>query len=269
MPAAHHPGAEDGDLADGAGRDALGAVGAGVDGLEVEEERLDHVLRGLADRQLDEVAGLDDLRGLEVDLGALDGGGEDVARGRVGRAVGLLAQGGREGGQVGRELGVRRGAARDAVAGLVPGLLRLRVGVDEGAGLGDQLVRGGGHFVDEAVLLGAPRAVLGALEQHLQQRVGDAQQPYRTDDSAASGEQAEGDLGAADLRAGRIEGDPVVAGEGDLVTAAQGRAVDRGDDRLAEGLDAAQVPLDGEAAVEELLRGVRGDADQVAQVAAA
>lgn len=268
MPAAHHPGAEDGDLADRSGLNALGAVGAGVDGLEVEEERLDHVLRGLADRQLHEVAGLDDLGGLEVDLGALDGGGEDVARGRVGRAVGLLAQGRREGGQVGRELGVRRGAARDAVAGLVPGLLRLRVGVDEGAGLGGQLVRGGGHFVDEAVLLGAPRAVLGALEEHLQQGVGDAEQPYRTDDSAASGEQAEGDLRTADLRAGRVEGDPMVAGESDLVTAAQGRAVDRGDDRLAEGLDAAQVPLDGEAAVEELLGGVRGDTDEVAQVAA-
>jgi hypothetical protein len=53
----------------------------------------------------------------------------------------------------------------------------------------------------------------------------------------------------------------MVAGQGDLVTAAQGRAVDRGDDRLAEGLDAAQVALDGEAAVEEVLRGLGGDAE--------
>jgi hypothetical protein len=115
---------------------------------------------------------------------------------------------------------------------------------------------------------GRARAVLGALEQHLQQRVGDAQQPYGADDAAASGQQAERDLGAADLGAGRVEGDAVVAGERDLVAAAQGRAVDRGDDGLAEGLDAAQVALDGEAAVEELLGGLRGDADQVAQVAA-
>ncbi len=52
------------------------------------------------------------------------------------------------------------------------------------------------------------------------------------------------------------------------VTAAEGRAVHGGDDRLAEGLDAAQVPLDGHAAVEEVLGGLGGDADQVAQVAA-
>lgn len=47
----------------------------------------------------------------------------------------------------------------------------------------------------------------------------------------------------------------MVAGQGDLVAAAQGRAVDRGDDRFAQGLDAAQVALDREAAVEEVLRG--------------
>src|SRR5690606_27693813 len=101
---AHHAGAEDGDPPHLAGLDAAGAVRAGVDGLEVEEERLDHVLRDLPGGQFDEVAGLDDLGGLEVDLGALDGRGEDVARGRVGGAVGLLAQGGGERGQVGGEL---------------------------------------------------------------------------------------------------------------------------------------------------------------------
>ena len=114
------------------------------------------------------------------------------------------------------------------------------MGVDEGAGLGEHLLAGGGHLVDQAVLQGAPRAVLGALEQHLQQRVGDAEQAYGTDDAAAAGQQAEGDLGQADLGAGGVEGDAVVAGEGDLVAAAEGRAVDRGDDGLAEGLDAAQ-----------------------------
>lgn len=84
MPAAHHPGTEDGDLADGGALHVLRPVGAGVDGLEVEEERLDHVLGDLPGDQLGEVAGLDDLGRLEVDLGALDGRSEDVARGRVG-----------------------------------------------------------------------------------------------------------------------------------------------------------------------------------------
>ena len=161
MPAPIMPGAEDGDLADLAGLDALGAAGAGVDGLEVEEERLDHVLGDLAGDQLDEVAGLDGLRGLEVDLGALDRRGEDVARGRVRGAVELLAQVGREGGQVGRELRVGRGAAGDPVALDVPGLLGLGVGVDEGAGLGQQSPRGGGHLVDQAVLQGALRGCTG------------------------------------------------------------------------------------------------------------
>ncbi len=250
------------------GRDVLGAARAGVDRLEVEEERLDHVLRRLSCGQLHEVAGLDDLGGVEVDLGALDGGGHDVARGRVGGAAGLLAQVGREGGQVGGELGVRRGAAGDAVAGAVPGLRGLGVGVDEGAGLGEHLLAGLGDLVDQAVLQGAARAVLGALEEHLQQRVGDAEQADGADDAAASGQQAQGDLRAADLGAGGVQGDAVVAGQGDLVTAAQGRAVDGGDDRLAQGLHAAQLALEGQAAVEQLLGGVGGDPDQVAQVAA-
>ncbi len=114
------------------------------------------------------------------------------------------------------------------------------MGVDQGARLGQHLLAGAGDLVDEPGLQGAHGAVLGALQQHLQQRVGDAQQPYGAGDAAAAGQQAEGDLGQADLGAGRVEGDAVVAGERDLVTAAQRRAVDGGDDRLAEGLEAAQ-----------------------------
>ena len=131
--------------------DVLGAAAAAVDGLEVEEERLDHVLRDLRGHQLDEVAGLDLERGVEVDLGALDGGGEDVARRRVGGALDLLAQVGREGGQVGGERGRGRGAAGDLVARDVPGLLGLGVGVDEGARPATSSSRGRGDLVDQAV----------------------------------------------------------------------------------------------------------------------
>ena len=61
-------------------------------------------------------------RGVEVDLGALDGGGQDGARRRVGRALELLAQVGRERGQLGGERGRGRGAAGDLVARAVPRL---------------------------------------------------------------------------------------------------------------------------------------------------
>jgi hypothetical protein len=57
--------------------DALGAQLAGVDRLQVEEERLDHVLRVLADDQVGQVARLDPRGGVEVDLRALDRGGQD------------------------------------------------------------------------------------------------------------------------------------------------------------------------------------------------
>lgn len=97
--------------------------------------------------------------------------------------------------------------------------------------------------MDEPVLQGPLRGVLGALEEHLQQRVGDAHEADGAGDAAARGQQAEGHLGQADLGAGGVEGDAVVGGEGDLVAAAEGRAVDGGDDRLAQGLDATQEDL--------------------------
>ena len=52
--------------------DALRAAAVAVDLLQVEEERLDHVLRDLAGHEVDEVAALDLERGVEVDLRALD-----------------------------------------------------------------------------------------------------------------------------------------------------------------------------------------------------
>ena len=56
---AHHPGAEDTDLGRLLRLDALRAELAGVDRLQVEEERLDHVLRALVDDQVGQVARLD------------------------------------------------------------------------------------------------------------------------------------------------------------------------------------------------------------------
>ena len=55
----HHPGAEDDQLLRPEGLDLIGPAALAVGLLEVEEERLDHVLRHLACRQVDEVAALD------------------------------------------------------------------------------------------------------------------------------------------------------------------------------------------------------------------
>ena len=159
---AHHPGAEHAELRGGELLDALGPQLAGVDRLQVEEERLDHVLGVLADDQLGEVARLDPRRGLEVDLRALDGRGQDRARRRVVRALGLLAQVGRERRQERRELGVAGRAAGHPVARPVPrlygGLLVVAVLEDPRLGGRDQVVRVGDELVDEPLLEGRRRA---------------------------------------------------------------------------------------------------------------
>src|ERR1044072_5904036 len=94
---------------------------AGVDRLQVEEERLDHVLRGLVDDQVRQVARLDPRGGVEVERRPLDRGGQDRPRRLVDRTLGLLAQEGRERRQEAGEGRRRRRASRHLVAGLVPG----------------------------------------------------------------------------------------------------------------------------------------------------
>ena len=88
--------------------------------------------------------------------------------------------------------------------------------------------------VDEAGLIGLLRGDGVAGRGHLQRLAdsGDARQPLG---AAGAGQEAELDLGHAQLR--RRDGDPVMAGERDLEAAAEGGAVDRGDDRLGAILD--------------------------------
>src|SRR5690606_28462390 len=68
---AHHAAAEHRHLGGLPGGDVGRSTASGVDVLQVEEERLAHVLRGLPAQQLDEVAAFDGERGVDVDLGAL------------------------------------------------------------------------------------------------------------------------------------------------------------------------------------------------------
>ncbi len=72
----------------------------------------------------------------------------------------------------------------------------------------------------------------------------DAEQTHGAGDTAATGQQAEGGLGQADLDALDVRSDAVMGRESDLEAAAERGTVDGGDDGLAEGLEATQVCLD-------------------------
>ena len=187
--------------------------------------------------QLDEVARLDAGRGLEVDLRALDRGAHDVARGLVERALGLLAQVGGERRQERRELGVGRQAARACgspcgpTAGSRPPRCRRsprsRPWPPGAARPGSRRPRRRG-----------PRpapwtdCICVPCEQELHQRIGDAEHADGARDAAATGQQAEGRLGQADLVAA-VDRDAVVGRERDLEAATERGAVDRRDDGLA------------------------------------
>ena len=265
---AHHAGAEHDHLLDRGRLERLGTVAVALDRLQVEEERLDHVLRDLARDQVDEVAALDLDRDVEADLRALDRRGHDVVRRRVVRALDLLAQVGRERGQVGRERRGRRRAARDLVALDVPRLDRLGVLRDPLLGRRDEVVARRDDLVDQAHLERGGGAVPVALEQQLQQRVGDPEHPHRAGHAAAAGQQPELDLREAEHDLRVVDGDPVVRGQRDLEPAAQRRAVDAGHDRLAERLEPAQLRLQAPDLVRDLGRVLLAGAAQVAQVAA-
>ncbi len=219
--------------------DALRATTRAVDLLHVEEERLDHVLGDLAGGEVDEVATLDLDCAVEIDLGALDGGSHDVVRRRVIGALELLAQVGREAGQVHGQRRGGRGAAGDLVALDVPRLLGVRIGADPALGSGDEVVARRHDLVDQAEFLGLRGAQLLALHEQAHQRVDDAEHAHGAGHAAAARQQAELDLGEAELELGIVDRDAMVAGQRDLEAAAQRGAVERRDDGLAERLQPA------------------------------
>ena len=266
---AHHAGAEHDDLL-GAERLDVGAAAArAVDLLEVEEERLDHVLRDLAGREVDEVAALDLERVVEVDLRALDGRGHDVVRRRVVRALDLLAQVGRERRQVHRQRGRRGRAAGDLVLLVgVPRLLRVGVLRDPLLRGRDQVVSRRDQLVDDADLDGLARLHSLTLHQQRHQRVDDPDHADRPHDAAGAGQQAELHLGEAELDLVVVDRDAVVGRERDLQAPAQSGAVQRRDDWLAERLEAAQLRLARAHELGEVLRLVGAGESQVVEVRA-
>ena len=100
------------------------------------------------------------------------------------------------------------------------------------------------EFVHQAQLEGGRGPVGGAGQQHVVQGAVQSQQPHRAHDPAASGQQAEGDLGEADPDVGSVDQDAVVAGEGELQAATESGPVEGGDHRHPEGLQATQLGLD-------------------------
>ena len=213
--------------------------------LQVEEERLDHVLGDLAGDQLGEVAALDPAGGVEVHLGALDRGVENRPRCRHRRTLELFLQQRRERREDRRQLGAARCAARHLVPLGIPRLgVRIGVGLDPRLRGGHQFVDAGDDLVDEADLLGLRRLEPGALRQHVHERVLDAEHPHGAGHATGTRQQAERHLREADDQSLDVGGDAVVTRQRDLQAAAQGGAVDRRDHRLAEGLQRAQLPLD-------------------------
>ena len=266
---AHHARAQHADLGDRGLADALRSGAAGVDGLQVEEERLDHVLRDVAGGQFGEVAALDAAGGVEVHLRTLDRGGQDGPRGRHVRALDLLAQQRRERRQDGRQRRAGRGSAGHLVALGVPRLgVLVRVGLDPRLGGRDEFLDAADEFVDQADVLGLLRIEPGALGQDVDEGVLDAHHPHGAGHAAAAGQQAQADLRQADGAALDVRGDAVVARQGDLQSAAEGRAVDGRDDRLAQGLQLAQVGLDVLDLGERLTGVLRGDRDDALEVTA-
>ena len=236
--------------------------------LQVEEERLDHVLRDGAGDERDEVARLDLLGGGKVDLRALDGRGHDGSRRRGRRTLGLLAHVGREGRQDAGQGRVADGAAGQLPALAVPRLRGLGLGLQPRLGGVDELV-GLHDLVDEAHLerLGGHEGLAG--HEDVGNGLGQAEHADGADDAAAAGQQAEGDLGEADLGAAGIGHDAVVGRERELEATAEGGTVDGGHDGHAAGLEGAHALLDRHGASEELLGVGRAGLDHGLEVAAA
>ena len=227
------------------GLDLLRAPARAADGLQVEEERLDHVLRDLPDDEVGEVPALD-LRGdVEVDLRALHGRGHDVVRGRVVGALDLLAQVGREGRAASARAsgcsGCRRGSCSPSTShgcwhsgfasihALAAGISSSCVGT-----ISSTMPISSAFF--GLSRLPSISSCMSASAMPSMRTVRVTPPPPGSRPSCTSGKPTTA-LGSSTItRWWR--------GQRDLQPAAERRAVDRGHDRLAERLQAPQLGLD-------------------------
>ena len=231
---AHEAGADDADGLEPRRRHLRGPAGALVELLHRDEQRADHGSRLRRAQDLREPARLHAQRQIHRQLQPFIDGLQDGARGRI-VVVGLAPVdriGGWERHHAG--LGIDR-AARQPEIFPVPWRLGGAAGLDPILGALDQVGRGHDR-IDELQALGLRDPELIALEQKLQ-RIRRLEQPRHSLGAAGAGEQPDLHLGQADARLLGVGGDAVVAGEAKLKTAAQHRAVDGGDPRLAAGLN--------------------------------
>jgi hypothetical protein len=103
-------------------------------------------------------------------------------------------------------------------------------------------------LVDDAGALGVVGAEGLALAHRHHRRL-DADQAGQALGAAAAGEEADLDLGQAQLDLRAVADHAVVTGQGQFETAAEGEAVDRGGHRLAAGLERAQGAVQTPAGV--------------------
>ena len=193
-----------------------------------------------------------------------------MARGAgIGAPLSCLLQQRRERRQDAGQRGAGRGAAGHLVALLVP-----RLGVASGLALIHALAAGTSSSTEPTSSSTRPVSLACAglnrvpWRQHVHERVLDAEHPHGAGDAAAAGQQAQRHLGEADDEALDVGGDAVVTRQRDLQAAAERGAVDGGDDRLAEGLQRAQVPLDALDGAEELACVLRLGLDHALEVTA-
>ena len=104
--------------------------------------------------------------------------------------------------------------------------------------------------------------------QQVGQRGFEPEQFGQAHHAAASGKQAQGDFGQAELYRAMVAGEAVIAGQRQFEAAAEGRAVDRRDHRHGQLFQAAQLALDRADAGHKVLNAIGGDRDEIMQIAA-
>ena len=247
----HEAGADDGELLYLGRRHVLRAARTLVQFLHRQEQAADHRRRFLPLQDMREVARLDAQAVVDVDQQPLIDAAHDGARGRI-VVVSLAAVD-----RVRRREHVHAGcgidrAARQLEALDVPRLNRLAAGLDPVLRGLDE-VGGRHHRADDVRGLGLVELDLVALEQQWQRvlRRHHARQTLR---AAAARKQTDFDFGQAEPGLGIVRCHAIVAGQRQFEGTAKREPVDRGDPRLAAGLQLAERLRELAALVEQHLR---------------
>ena len=133
----------------------------------------------------------------------------------------------------------------------VPGLFGAQlVFLDQFLGLGDQLA-GGNNRVDQTVAVRRSRIPLLALKQEWR-GIHHTNKAWQTLGATTAGQNADHGFRQAELGLGIVvRHDPVMTGQSDLETAAQGEAVNGRRDRLAAGFQRPECFIELEAFLEQ------------------